>query len=903
MGNSLDILGSGIGTSAASSLEPIISGVSGSLLSTAIGEAASFIPFIGPVIQAITSFIHIGGGCGETCVASSKGEQVFEVAGDDILHTVRNGMLSGTDGVTLLGVIKQQGEAFLAKLIEQGDSKAQDGLTNMDSVLNNLISTTKQYNKATTKLDISTAQSSFISTGNQGWYVESVVSGNAMATQILQAYVQSGISGAQNSDLSGTLDSILNSLSSQLQSAQNGSTGTLNNILGGISGLLGIAQAGGTTTGTKIVSGILGTLGLSTNTANNIASDITTALNDITKTIDTFNTDIIGKLVNPVLESINKAETLQTSLESDLKNGLTGILQIPSQLAGYLTSNEQIAKQTTDLRNENTTSVASNILVPGIGDKIGGNLNSLHDTITQVLGIPEQQVTEFAPITLSEPPVEETFLHDIAQFKQDVNNPTHWYLAPVKALLEAFQYVAYWSASIEPYLELAVQGARAATPIKPLDLGSIVELLHRNLITWAQAITEANKSGIDATRLTSLYTLSDSLLGVKETVDAYYRGIIDQGAMEEEFNYNNYDVGRQKVLLELAKYLPDVGTAANWFARNFITTEQFREILQFNRWSQDEIDIATQAMFSPANSAEYTRFRSRKEASNQGFLSDSYGSNPPDDVNKVQRENQKSEEQAQLDWLAHWKDLGLYDYVNAYFRGLIDEDMFNKALGSLNIPSELNKLIQDVNRPLIPFFYLTEMLAAGIFTESEAENLLGQYGFNKDAITASIKFGNFKAIGKATDQNTALAQLSVSQLKTMFDDGIIDKTQLVLGLEEHGYNSEVAVLLSNLYETEQQLKDNKDYATMVIDRVKLGRLTKLEALDDLASRGYTQAQLTKYDLDIENIKTTSGKLPTKAEFDDFWKHGLISDSDYVTALQLLGYSDKYANLFLEYLNA
>lgn len=883
-------LGSLLGVSASS-------GVLGEALSTISGA----IPFVGPIIKLITSFIGIGGGCGETCIASAKGEQVFEVAGDDILHTVKSGMLDAQDGLALLGTLLSQGQAFMSKLISEGDTKAQGGLTNMTNVLNNLAQTMSQYGKASQTLDITAAQKLYISTSNQGWYVESVVAGNTLATQMLQTYLQSGLSASENTDLSGVLDSVLSGLTNELQSAQNASSSTMSGILGGISGLLGLAQASGTSTGTKVLSGILGTIGLSTNTATSIASDISSALNDVTKVVNTFNTNIVGKLINPVLKSINDATTLQGALEADLKNGLTGILQIPSQLGQYLNSQASITHQQTVLNNDNRTNVASEILSPGIGGAISGKLQSLHETISQVLATPQQAIQEFSPLPLSESSTTSLFAHDVNAAKDLVDNTTFMGIHVFKDIFSALIYLESWLALNVPAIKLAEQNANLAVKPAILGMGDIVSLLHRDLISWPQAIVEANKNGFDGTRLTSLYTVQDSLLGVREAVEASYRKIITTDALDLEFKYLNYDKGRQNVIMELAKFLPDVGTAANWFARNFITPEQFREILQYNRWSSDEINIAELALFAPANSAEYARFKARMEAASKGFLANAYGQEPPTDVSDINRQNQKSAAQAKLDWIAHWRDVDLFSYINGYYRSLINKDYYNEAIASLNYPPEVSEFLLDVNRPLIPFFYLTEMLAAGIFTEDQAIALLKQYGFNQDSIDASIRFGNFKALGKATDQNNALAQLSVSNLKSMYDEKIINKSQLIIALEEHGYNAEVSVLLADLYETQEQIKENTAYADAQVNLVKIGTLTKLQALDNLAARGFTQAQIAKYEVEIEKIKVTNMKFPTLAEFGDFWKKGLISDNDYLTGLELLGYNSQYANMFLAYL--
>lgn len=152
----------------------------------AAGTAAAAVPIIGAVVGlGILIASLIGGGCGQACIESSKAEQIYEVACDDIQHVAQLGMIAQSDYQAAIQALIQGGQQHLTQLQQQGDKKAADGLKNLiKSTAGNV--SFQAPPTATAPLDLAKAQSVFVQPSPGHWYPDSVAAGNQLALQYLQ---------------------------------------------------------------------------------------------------------------------------------------------------------------------------------------------------------------------------------------------------------------------------------------------------------------------------------------------------------------------------------------------------------------------------------------------------------------------------------------------------------------------------------------------------------------------------------------------------------------------------------------------------------------------------------------------------------------------------------------------
>lgn len=618
------------------------------------------------------------------------------------------------------------------------------------------------------------------------------------------------------------------------------------------------------------------------------------ALNETNKILNTINKDVIQRFVDPILKTYEEIKQVETDIEAAIKEGLTGILEIPGIVSNALSSASLAYKQAVLLSDKNTSDLVNNNLIPGLGDQIGGHVKNLHDLFKSIYSTISENITEWKPKNLSEP----TGIYDWKQEKTELDGFLASVQWPIGSLLkDLWRGLLLFEAQVATftaYLSQAEQAAKLSTPVEPLPVNDAVNAAHRNLITSDDMVTELGRQGLSADRANILYTLADQLLGVADLVRGNFRGIISDTIFKDEMNNLNYTEGRQQALLELYKFLPDPGLLASLYQRQIITKADFESTLKKNGWEDSTIAGYEALIFRPSTTDTYARFVSRRTQADKGFLADSYKSVGPESLHTLAGMNGQDDTAADLSWLAHWRDMDIFTWINAEYRGMLGDGVFDQAVAAMNFPPEVSKILLEANRPLISFFYVVEMLSAGVFTESETVQYLKRYGFDDLSIKGIIKFSGYKALGKATEANVQFNQLSVANLKAMYDDSIITEGQFIEAMQAHGYDPETATLLVDLYQTAKATKERSAYLTMLVDEVKVGKISVQTALDDLGGKGYSEGEIAKFQLAVRSAQTSKTKLPTSAELKDMYKAEIISGDEYISTLEQLGYSAFWA---------
>ncbi|GAH79468.1 unnamed protein product, partial [marine sediment metagenome] len=103
--------------------------------------------------------------------------------------------------------------------------------------------------------------------------------------------------------------------------------------------------------------------------------------------------------------------------------------------------------------------------------------------------------------------------------------------------------------------------------------------------------------------------------------------------------------------------------------------------------------------------------------------------------------------------------------------------------------------------------------------------------------------------------------------------------------------------------TYAEYKEIKDEIDEAIDNIKIYFQNNLLSKDEARQRlNQLNVPSGRISLLIErwNIKNISDtKLPSKSDLDKFFRKGIIADTDYITEMSRLGYSNKYISWYLK----
>ncbi|MGH9406777.1 MAG: hypothetical protein ACRD3D_13195 [Terriglobia bacterium] len=144
--------------------------------------AATAIPIVGAVAAlGVLLAMYIGGGCGNACIDSSKVEQIYEAAADNLYAVGQLGMITRDEAIAGMQALIQAGQQHEAQL---NDKQAQSGIANLTKVINAEIADCQNLSDTpTTPINLTQAHSVYVSAS--GWYPDSLAAASQASDEYL----------------------------------------------------------------------------------------------------------------------------------------------------------------------------------------------------------------------------------------------------------------------------------------------------------------------------------------------------------------------------------------------------------------------------------------------------------------------------------------------------------------------------------------------------------------------------------------------------------------------------------------------------------------------------------------------------------------------------------------------
>jgi len=624
-----------------------------------------------------------------------------------------------------------------------------------------------------------------------------------------------------------------------------------------------ISSAASSVTGTT--SGAVATIGdvLSNigSTAASLAQDIKDFASPIIHVIDQITsvfTAIQDDVVKPVQELVTGTAILLDQIPAEFdalaKAGISGLGTFATSLGNTLASADaQFGRAIQQLGSANLSTV-KDALVPGLGEAGLTALPQIHAVLNSFSLTTMTDVGTLATVPLSEPQAPADLLQMVQTLANDAKNETGFWGPIDRFIIKLIQVVPIVAAAQEPMRNVLLQ--------------------------------------------TVLKDLGPELLPVNAALEAYYRKALTEAQFVEELQRQGLNQSRIALLVALRQWLPTAREAVELEARGAISTEDGNTILSSHGFTADDMTAYRFAFYEPVGPREYIGARARVAAGAAGFLAASYGGQPPADVLDKYPPRFRKADQAEADWIEHWRTPGMSWWITAYFRGFRTRSEVEQAAAAENIPPEVIPDLISVEQDVIQLWMIPDMLATGLFTDQEALDYLAYIGLAPRDAALIVKYGDAKKKAPAAGVASALAGISAANAKTMYDDGIITGAEYTDVLIAHKYSAEAAALTVQLADQTAALAKRKQDATDIVNQANAGQITDADAISSLYSLGYTDAEVAGYALKLKQLKTASAKRFTDADLKSLWKHGLIQDADAVSGLQGNGWGASDAALLL-----
>lgn len=625
--------------------------------------------------------------------------------------------------------------------------------------------------------------------------------------------------------------------------------GSLASDLGkGVSALTGSSTLG------SVVSDIVGNVTSVVGEIEQLISPLTSFASKVLTGIDELNKSII----QPIAETVSKDYTTITGLISEVHtlahNGIQGILAIPSALASAFSSLDAANQRLAALNAENNKAIAQDVLAPGIANPIASPLGDIHSVLNSAWNTPVPGVGKLPELKLDE----SLFQPDL--ITKNFNTVTAKLADQgvfgkiVAILVESFNDILGFLAATENLVEMAKQKGNQDLPVEPL--------------------------------------------GVEEVIDAWWKDHFDEQTALIELARHGIDETRARALYALKEWLPDPTTALTMFYKGVITFDQVNQALSRQGYSAPDIEALSKSILETVNPREAIQMAGRLRAASLGFLSQTLNTPPPDDIRELYPPRLARADIANFDWIGRWNIQGLDWWITAWFRGLATDEELKLAATALNVPEELHGKLAQVAGGTIQLWMIPDMLAQGLFTETEARDYLKFIGIEPKSVDVLIQYGAIKKnAGKGPDL-LGLGKISDSAAKQMLEDGIIDKSEYNAILVAHGYSPQAASLMADLAEQQIDLLARKTYAQNLIQEYDLGAITLTELQAQLAAQGFTEREVQNYTAQAEAKALQKTKRLSNSDVKDFLKAGIFTEAEAEQTLIQNGWSPDYAQAFI-----
>jgi hypothetical protein len=381
-------------------------------------------------------------------------------------------------------------------------------------------------------------------------------------------------------------------------------------------------------------------------------------------------------------------------------------------------------------------------------------------------------------------------------------------------------------AAAAPELLNLEQDAFKVNQTRILTPDQLAAAVLKNQIDGTQAQQEATLSGLNESRFGVLLETIGNPPGPQELLTMLRRGTINEGSAVQGLRESYLRNEWVPFLLDLVAEILSTDEAVTAAVQNHLAYDDAATAAQRNGVGRDVFDVMYQ---------------------NAG--------NPP----------------------------GPQQMLALWVRGYVDEATVDQALRESRLKDKYIDAIKKLAIRKIPLRSVVQLLNAGAINDAQATQYLKELGYS-DADTAALIAGH-KATG-----TTAQKELSVSAIRQLFTDNLIDGTEAVQDLVAIKYDPVAAQQLVSLWSTEtaRAVRTNGISRTRSLYEARhIDRQTASNTLDRLAvPPGLRDQMLATWDLGIASVVKTL----TPTDICGAGRLGVFQPSEVLSRLQAEGYS-------------
>lgn len=634
-------------------------------------------------------------------------------------------------------------------------------------------------------------------------------------------------------------------------------------------------------------------------TLSDVFGPVGDLLHSITGTLNDINSSIIQPIVQPLKALIEAQKTLSAAISRDLHDGVRGLLNLPGDIAGAFNSVDATIQRS--LAMWATQSAASQSAVFGalLTGEHGATLGTSTEAIRAALAPTAGSFDAPRHFQLDEGIDLAAYKEKIRADQEEIAKGEGLAASLVQSFARSVAALEAIALQREPYNELWREEVARAFGIKRFDVGTVLALLQRGELDATEAKDELRVQGYSDSRANALIEQARLLPDTQRALALFAHRWIDNVAAQTMLRAQGWSDADSELLLASAatELGPDV--LMELTRRGLITPDESAVALERQGFRQFDVARYMATRWRLLGLADVIALHDRLGAGGDTNAFPTLAAGAPDELQAYAERLGIDRTSSAVLWSNHWRLLSPELAVMAFFRGYLNAPQLNLCLAQAAIPPELRQNFIDLQRPLIPFRSIPNMLAHGVMTESEAIDALRARGFSDRDANLLIHSGKGAAAPSQAQAVSDLHGLTRGTVLALYDAGTIQRdearaTLSALGLAEHAVNAEL-----DLHDVRSLHAERMAEIDATIARARSGELEMSEADAQLVALNLTQTELARAQAKLRRDVRSGLKMPSDAQIMAMWKKAIIDDDEALNALQLSGYSELWAQRLLE----
>jgi len=402
--------------------------------------------------------------------------------------------------------------------------------------------------------------------------------------------------------------------------------------------------------------------------------------------------------------------------------------------------------------------------------------------------------------------------------------------------------------SLFPPLSVAwIKKAHKMMPNVNPQVGELVEMRFRELITESEYLTKCNEFGFDNSTAEKVFAASSQLLTIYDYITLWRRELLSETELDKKLRENRLTD------FEIAKA---------------------KDVTLFFPSPMDLVRFAVREVYTPSIVSKF------------GMMQDL----PPKFISESSKAG-LTQDQAQNFWAAHWELPSPRQGFQMLHRRIIDNDTLKLLLKALDVmPFWRDALIKLSYNPLTRVD-VRRMFRLGVLTEAEVTDAYLDGGYSPENANRMTAF----TVAYEADELTGITRAGVI---SAFKKGLITLEQLQSYLKEFGYSEEVVSFWLSMATYDQEI----DSIDLVVDELKAQYRSGMLTIDNVRN------QLVGFDLPAVYISKVVGnlklqesekiKLPNKGDLEGWIKLQVIDELEYFERMTAIGYSQENITMYL-----